>query len=40
MPHAHIVLTLDEAYKPRNSEDVDKIVVAELPDKNKNPKLY
>ena len=32
LPHAHLVLTLDEEYKPRTFEDIDKIVCAELPD--------
>ena len=36
--HTHTLITLES--KPRNQEDVDKIVSAEIPDKDVNPQLY
>ncbi|XP_078431140.1 uncharacterized protein LOC144702973 [Wolffia australiana] len=32
LPHAHMLWILDDPYKPRTPEDIDKIVCAELPD--------
>ncbi|XP_078427749.1 uncharacterized protein LOC144700161 [Wolffia australiana] len=32
LPHAHMLWILDEPYKPRTPEDIDKIVCAKLPD--------
>ena len=40
LPHAHILIILDSESKPRNSEDFDRLVSAELPDKNLHPAAY
>ncbi|GMF56315.1 unnamed protein product [Phytophthora fragariaefolia] len=40
LPHAHIVIIVDEEDKPRTREIIDKLVSAEVPDKEVNPKLY
>ena len=40
LPHAHILVMLKEEDKYRETEEINSIVVAELPDKNLNPKLY
>ena len=40
LPHAHILLILHPDDKPRNADDYDRIVCAELPDKEKEPLLY
>ncbi|KAL0319969.1 UNVERIFIED_CONTAM: hypothetical protein Sradi_5258400 [Sesamum radiatum] len=37
LPHAHIILFLHPDDKPRNAADIDKIITAELPDKEKDP---
>lgn len=37
LPHAHILLILDQDHKPRNGADCDDIVNAELPDADKYP---
>jgi hypothetical protein len=34
------LIILDQAHKPRTPDDYDKIVCAEVPDKNLNPRLY
>ena len=39
LPHAHIIVILDEHSKPRNSDDFDQILCAEIPDK-KSTLLY
>ncbi|XP_056685898.1 uncharacterized protein [Spinacia oleracea] len=38
LPHAHILLFLNEEDKPRTSEDIDRIISAELPDPKKKPR--
>ena len=40
LPHAHILIILDEDSKPRNSDDYDQIVCAELPDPILHPAAY
>ena len=40
LTHAHILLIMHGADKPRTPELIDKIVSAELPDKTKNPRLF
>ncbi|OWY95393.1 Helitron helicase [Phytophthora megakarya] len=40
LPHAHILLILRPEDKPVSAEDVDNLVWAELPDKDKYPELY
>lgn len=40
LPHIHILLIVDSDNKPRTSDDYDKIVYAELPDEEANPRLY
>ena len=40
LPHAHIVLIMDDGYKPLTPEMVDNIVCAEIPDRDLNPELY
>ncbi|OWY97223.1 Helitron helicase [Phytophthora megakarya] len=40
LPHAHILLILRPVDKPVSAEDVDNLVWAELPDKDKYPELY
>ncbi|KAG3057540.1 hypothetical protein PI125_g25377 [Phytophthora idaei] len=39
LPHAHILVILAEADKPRTRQIIDKMVSAELPDKEKNSQL-
>ena len=40
LPHAHILLILVEADKPRTVEVIDSIVSAQLPNCNSHPQLY
>jgi len=40
LPHAHILIILQESDKPRNPSDYDRIVCAELPDETLYPELY
>ncbi|KAG3090755.1 hypothetical protein PC121_g3977 [Phytophthora cactorum] len=40
LPHAHILVILAEEDKPRMRRIINKMVSAELPDKEKNPQLY
>eukprot|EP00973_Karenia_brevis_P067263 9353054-Karenia_brevis.AAC.1 len=40
LPHAHILLILREIDKPRTPADVDRLVSAEVPDRDADPKLY
>lgn len=40
LPHAHILLTLDNDDKIHNIADIDKFVSAEIPDQNEHPTLH
>ncbi len=40
LPHAHMLLILDEKDKPKTIEYINLIVSAEMPDREKNPALY
>jgi hypothetical protein len=40
LPHAHILLILDQNYKLRSAEQYDKVVSAEIPDPETQPLLY
>ena len=40
LPHAHILLILDNSDKPRTPEHVDMIISPEIPDKARYPELY
>ncbi|OWZ22795.1 Helitron helicase [Phytophthora megakarya] len=40
LPHAHTLLIMRPEDKPVSAEDVDRLVSAELPDKEKHPELY
>ncbi|XP_028793347.1 uncharacterized protein LOC114749047 [Neltuma alba] len=40
LPHAHIILFLDPSDKPNTPDDVDKMISAEIPDKERDPLLY
>jgi hypothetical protein len=40
LPHAHILIVLEDECKPRNSDDYDRYVSAEIPDPNKHPQAY
>ncbi|XP_024196003.1 uncharacterized protein LOC112199186 [Rosa chinensis] len=40
LPHVHMLLMLDENDKLNNPEDYDRIVRAEIPDKDEKPQLY
>ncbi len=40
LPHAHILLILENESKPRNSDDYDSLVSAQIPDPKKHPKAF
>ena len=40
LPHAHILLILHDKDKPKTIRDFDRIVCAEIPNKNDSPLLY
>lgn len=39
LPHAHILLIIDDQSKPRTIDDFDCLVSAEIPDKNLHPQV-
>ncbi|CAL8141391.1 unnamed protein product [Orchesella dallaii] len=40
LPHAHILIILAKDFKIKSTEDIDRIVKAEIPDKEKSPRLF
>ncbi|XP_035713810.1 uncharacterized protein LOC118438127 [Folsomia candida] len=40
LPHAHILIILKDSDKPKTVELIDKIVCAEIPNKETHPRLY
>ena len=40
LPHIHMLITMVPRDKPRTSTDIDRIVSAEIPDKETNPELH
>lgn len=40
LPHAHLLIILHDADKPRTPEDIDKLVTAELPDEETDPDMF
>ena len=40
LPHAHILLILKTEDKPKDNEDIDKFICAEIPDIEINPRLH
>ncbi|SGY12473.1 BQ5605_C011g06518 [Microbotryum silenes-dioicae] len=40
LPHAHILLIMDPEDKPKTNDNYDKIVTAEMPDRNRFPALF
>ena len=40
LSHAHILLIMADEDKPRTTEDYDRLVCAEIPDPNENPRLW
>ncbi|SGY19929.1 BQ5605_C017g08389 [Microbotryum silenes-dioicae] len=40
LPHAHILFIMDPEDKPKTNDDYDKIVTAEIPDRDKFPALF
>ena len=40
LPHCHMLIILRDEDKLRDSNDIDRIISAEIPDKNEDPELY
>ncbi|XP_028801370.1 uncharacterized protein LOC114756588 [Neltuma alba] len=40
LPHAHILLFLDKNDRPKDANDVDKVISAEIPDEEQDPVLF
>jgi hypothetical protein len=40
LPHAHILVFLHTSYRFVHPHDIDRIISAEIPDKNKDPELF
>ena len=40
LPHCHMLLTFEDKFKLRNTDDIDNLICAQIPDKEKEPELY
>lgn len=40
LPHAHILLFMDKQHQLLSAEDIDRIISAEIPDREEEPKLF
>ena len=40
LPHAHILIIMENDSELKTAEAIDKVVSAEIPDKKKNPNLF
>lgn len=40
LPHAHILLWMKQGFKFPTVESIDKVISAEIPDKDAHPHLY
>ena len=40
LPHMHLLITLHADNKIHEPKDIDRFISAEIPDPNKNPRLY
>lgn len=40
LPHAHILLTLDQNHRLQTAADLDLVISAEIPDRETHPRLY
>ena len=40
LPHVHLLLVLNNETKLRTSDDIDRIICAEIPDRSEKPELY
>ena len=40
LPHVHLLLVFAEENKPSTVDDIDRLVSAQIPDPERNPKLY
>ncbi|CAN0602662.1 unnamed protein product, partial [Ectocarpus sp. 12 AP-2014] len=40
LPHCHMLLFMKPEWKPRTTEDVDRVITAELPDRHQDSELY
>ena len=40
LPHAHVLIILDDEDRPRTAADIDATVCAEIPNPNKDPELF
>lgn len=40
LPHVHMLLHLNNEHKLRNSDDIDSLICAQIPDPDQQPELY
>jgi hypothetical protein len=40
LPHAHILLIMEDKYKPKTPDDIDRYISAEIPDPETHPRAY